>query len=98
MQPEGRPRLAGNRALILGLKIRLAGLGDAEKDILFLGGESFDRVDQIGNQIEPSLQLVLDLSPCTANILVQGDGLVVSGHHTTTEHHTADDEDRQHDK
>ena len=40
-------------------------------------GVAFDRLHKIGNQIEPSLQLVLHLRPSAVNLLIQSDRLIV---------------------
>ena len=78
--PEQRRR-TGQAALCLGHRAGAAHpgarLGDGGEDLLLLLGEALDGLDEIGNEIVPSFQLNVDVSPGVSGPVSQGNEIVV---------------------
>ena len=53
----------GRLGRALGLHHRGPGLGDALEHALLVGGVALDRLDQVGDEVDPALELDVDLVP-----------------------------------
>ena len=63
-----------------------------------MAGVALDRLDQIGNQVLPLLELDIDVGERSVGVLAQADQAIVSpdGHHDEDHHQDQDQETDEH--